>query len=152
MDGKRMGLAVLLLAMAVSCSTQPSVDSLSEAYHNLAGALGDATISLEKHHKAANLLSEGDKEVIPVLIAHLGDQRIFNPNYREVSESSDADRTVPTRVMTVGEMCNLLLYEVVYGDTRIPQEALVPDWNKWWEANKNRTLSELREETKSLRK
>jgi|GEM_PF-5034796 len=147
-----MGLVVLLLGIAVSCSTQPTADSLSGAYHKLAETLGNATINLEKHHKAANLLSKGDKEVIPVLIAHLGDQRIFNPNYREISETSDADRTVPTRPMTVGEKCETLLYVVIYGDIRIPQEARVADWSKWWEANKVRTLSEMREEAKRLRK
>jgi hypothetical protein len=136
---------------AYGCSTVQEKDSLSGAYEALAQCMGDSNLTYEKRLRAARMLDLGDKEVIPVLIDHLGDNRTYNPQYREISESAEADRDVPTRVMTVGEICEVTLNIIVFGPVRgIPMRVRIDNWPSWWSKNKQKSFAEIQADAKRL--
>ncbi|HLF94495.1 MAG TPA: hypothetical protein VJB14_13615 [Planctomycetota bacterium] len=124
---------------------------MTEAYERLAHVLGDPSLPMEKRQRAAQLLGRSDKEVLPVLIVHLKDGRTHQGDYRDISETSDRDRIVPSRSLTVGEKCESLLYEIVFGTVRLPIEARVGDWNRWWAINRGKPFQEIVADARKMR-
>lgn len=134
-------LGAVAIAMAItgtaSCTHSKSSDPLDEAYGRLVLALGDSSLSMWKRATARIMLSEGDKDVIPVLISALGDKRTFDPEYMGPGASFDDE----PKLQTVGQVCEVILYRVISG--REPRRYHVSDWVNWWEQNQSKNLSEI---------
>jgi hypothetical protein len=135
-DGEMATLFIVLMVTS-SCANGSRGDSLSGAYAQLVQALGDPALSMWKRETAKSMLSEGDKEVIPVLISALGDRRTFDPEYVDPSASIDAK----PRIQTVGEVCERVLYGVISGHQL--RRYYVADWPAWWDQHKSKDLSEI---------
>jgi hypothetical protein len=88
------------------------------------------------------MLEHGVKDLIPLLIANLGDGRVYDSQY--VPDGAPADGSV-TRPLPVGAACERLLYRILLNHT-VQRSFVVRDWPSWWAIHKDRTIGELREE------
>jgi hypothetical protein len=134
-----LGAAAIVAAIAgtAACTQSRGSDPLDEAYGRLVFALGDSSLSMWKRATARIMLSEADKDVIPVLISALGDKRTFDPEYIGPGASFDAK----PQIQTVGLVSEVILYRVISG--REPRRYHVFDWGRWWEQNQSKKLSEI---------
>jgi hypothetical protein len=90
-----------------------------------------------KKESARSMLTKGEKEVIPVLIAALQDGRTFDPEYLSPTASPDSK----PRILTVGRTCEQIREQVISGGE--VRRYYVSDWEEWWEKNKTKTLYEI---------
>ena len=135
----KVALVLMFAGVTASCEGKGNGkgNSLDIAYSDLVLALGDPSLSMRKKETARSMLAKADQDVIPILIASLGDKRVFDPEYKS---PSSAAATKP-RICTVGEMCDAILYRVISGDQVTQYE--VSNWETWWQQNKGKRLHEI---------
>jgi hypothetical protein len=112
--------------------------------------------SIGKKREASRALVTAGKPAIAPLIRRLGDQRVYER--RDIANRMNlpvtAKQPEPVIVaMTVGERCKELLYEIITprggsnvvarGKVFSTQPLRVDDWERWWAANKGKSLAQI---------
>lgn len=135
------GCGILLLsgiAFLAHAEDTGARSPLAEAYRCLVAALGDQSLSVEKRYIASKMLSQaGDKELLEILVRHVGDRRVFDPDYSLSSTGEEKS----ARVQTAGMQCHEILLDLIDGGSAI--EYSVTDWDAWWGANKDKSYAEI---------
>lgn len=142
MHGTQWAIAALFLtAGLLSAGPQDEAKraSLSDVYDRLVIALGDQNLSLEERQTAMRMLKQGDKKVIPVLIARLTDGRTFNPSVEDLSGPADGPKEKYS--MTVGMACEDILYSIVRAGGKAGP--VIQNWKEWWRQNESKSLPEI---------
>ena len=131
-------ILVLALISLLGCAKQHlPKDPLPCAYEDLVVALGDDRLSFYQRHKAKLMLLRSEVGALPILIDHVTDSRVHNPQ----AERPDAATDSGTFVETVGIACETILYSIICDGHRGSYR--VEDWKAWWRENGGRTLSEI---------
>lgn len=120
--------------------------------------LGLKAVSPEQKQLLLSKLRQAGKDVIPLLIRHLGDQRLFGTRLNIPAAAVNAPVTArpadaePTAV-TVSQIAEELLYQVImpvytsaysFRGKPVNQDILhVRDWTKWWAAHQHQSLEEI---------
>ena len=143
---KSFAIVLAVLAGVESCCPAPRQEPLAEAIEQLVVAMGDSRLSASEREAVRFMLLEGSsKRMIPVLIDHLSDGRVFDP--KAVGPNGDASGQ-DTYVETVGMACERTLYDILL-DRHLRNEFLVKDWKQWWEANKTKSMGEICDQAKA---
>jgi hypothetical protein len=126
--------------------------------------LGDFRVPIEQKREIRKKIVAMGKEAIPTLISRLDDRRIYErdrdiQNYYALPPFGKKPVPIYTNI-TVGEICNEMLYEVITPKYQSPyskpikpssfQMLSVRDWKAWWEKNKSKSLDQIHEELKPL--
>lgn len=125
-----------------------------EETEELVRRLGDAPAG-ERAALGATILA-GGIDALPVLIAHLGDARVYEKD-RDVQNyvglPAKGPRPEPRyAVVTVGQVCGDLLHRLLTPPYPSPHAGVVKprgelfivrDWPKWWRENHRRSLAQL---------
>jgi hypothetical protein len=135
-------IAGSILASCISCSAAPQENSIVQAYRSLLDAMGEPQLSRADHFGAFWMLEHGGKDLIPLLIDHLEDKRVFDPEAEPPGAPADGSVHV---AQTVGSACEMILYRIL-----LPRNArekfTVENWKQWWAERSMKSLGELREE------
>lgn len=108
--------------------------------------LGDERVPISERGKVQNLIMRTDDRgaLIDVLIAHLDDDRTFDPAMPVPSADSPSHATY---VCTVGDICGDMLRSKFHMHPRGKYE--VGEWKEWWKKNSSRSFEDIWKEVEA---
>lgn len=137
--------------------------------------LADPSATADARHAIEEQIVANGRRAIEPLIGHLNDKREFERRKRLANENlminAPANRNAPAPVyvedrITIGDRCRLLLARIItppgyrspYESNAKPFELggqehwyfHVVDWPRWWQENKQKSLSQIRSEMKPV--
>ena len=123
--------------------------------------LGLKTVPAARKQQLLKQLAAQGKAAIPLLIAHLRDERPFGTRQQVPAAAINAPAHAPapqpvTVTLPVGPVCSDLLYELITPAYSSPHMRtgkpfsqsyfLIRDWPHWWQANRHKSLEQIRKE------
>lgn len=147
--GRKFRVRHLDAAEVVRLPARDTVEALVEE-------LGREEVPLERKRVVQGEIYRAGIDAFPVLIAHLGDARIYERG-RDVQNylGLPAHKPPPPPILAdvrVGDVCRDLLHRLLTPSYRSPHERVfkprgelfqVRDWPSWWERNQGKTLEEI---------
>lgn len=171
MRTKVLAMGFLLLFLTGMC---PVAGNGSEI-EMLIDKLADPSATVDARHAIEEQIVANGRRAIEPLIGHLNDSREFERRKRLSNENlminAPANRHAPAAVyvedrITIGDRCRLLLARIItppgyrspYESNAKPFELggqehwyfQVADWPRWWQKNKQKSLSRIRSEMKPV--
>jgi len=154
-------MAAFIATMTLTCIVGAAFQNDS-GLSRLVQVLGSDASSQEKQEASRALVKAG-VEAIPVLIGALGDRRVYER--RDIANRMNLPPNTPApdpvmATITMGSHCEDLLYQIITprhassfaGNFKVfsEQVLLVDDWQKWWEANREKSLEQIHAELRPL--
>jgi hypothetical protein len=99
--------------------------------------MGDSGLTENERYIASNMLQEAfDKRVLPILIRHVDDRRVFALDAELAGETME-----PTHETTVGMQSEAIIRHLIAGGRAVEYD--VSDWQRWWAENEGKSLNEI---------
>jgi hypothetical protein len=103
--------------------------------------LADPILSRDSKRKLALDIVRNGKAMLPSLIHHRADRRMFDPGDEELGEPP----------ASVGEICARLAYAIILPeDARGEPHLEIEDWAAWWRVRRDRSIEEMRAELRPM--
>lgn len=121
--------------------------------------LGLSSVSLAHKQDALDQLSNLGEQVMPLLIGHVADQRLYGIRKEVPAAAINAPPGAPAAQplsirIPVSQVCQNLIYTLIAPEYISPYAGqfkpfssslfLIRDWSAWWQAHQHQSLSQIR--------